>query len=76
MQEIIKRLTKQAGLTEEQSKKAVSIISDYIVEKYPMLKGQIKNFLGAHHANNDAPQVGGINLTGLGEVSNGVSCEW
>ena len=66
MQEIIKRLTKQAGLTEEQSKQAISIISDLIVEKYPMLKGQIKNFLGTHDANNDAPQVGGINLTGLG----------
>jgi hypothetical protein len=66
MQEIIKRLTKQAGLTEEQSKQAISIISDFIVEKYPMLKGQIRNFLGTHDGGNDAPQVGGINLTGLG----------
>ena len=66
MGEIIKRLTTEAGLTEKQSKQALSIISDYMVEKFPMLKGQIKNFLGTHDANNDAPQVGGINLSGLG----------
>ena len=66
MKELIDRLTKKAGLNEEQARKAVSIISDFITEKYPMLKGQVKNILGDHEDGNDAPQVGGINLSGLG----------
>ena len=66
MKELIKRLTKKAGLTEEQAKQSISIISDFITEKYPMMKGQIKNLLGDHDAGDDAPQVGGINLSGLG----------
>jgi hypothetical protein len=66
MKELIKRLTKKAGLTDEQAKQSISIISDFITEKYPMLKGQIKNLLGDHHTDEDTPQVGGINLSGLG----------
>ena len=66
MKELIKRLTKKAGLTEEQAKKSISIISGFITEKYPKLKGEIKNMLGDHDAGEDAPQVGGINLSGLG----------
>ena len=66
MKELIKLLTKKAGLTEAQAKQSISIVSDFIIKKYPMLKGQIKNLLGDHNADDDAPQVGGINLSGLG----------
>ena len=66
MKELIKRLTKKAGLTEGQAKQSISIISDFISEKFPMMKGEIKNMLGDHEAGDDAPQVGGINLSGLG----------
>lgn len=66
MKELIKRLTEDAGLTEKQAKESISIVSDFIIKKIPKMKGQIKNLLGDHDTGNDAPQVGGINLTGLG----------
>lgn len=66
MQEIIKKLTSQAGLTEEQAKNALQIIVDFVGEKYPVLKGQVSNLLGTHHGGEDAPQIGGIDLGGLG----------
>ncbi len=66
MQELITQLTSKAGLNEDQAKKAIQVISDFIGDKYPMLKGQISNFLGAHGTENKAPQVGGINIPGLG----------
>jgi hypothetical protein len=66
--EIIKRLTTKLGITESQAQQAITVISEYIGEKYPMMKGQIRNFLGEHGTGGaeDKPQVGGINLTGLG----------
>jgi hypothetical protein len=66
MKELIKRLTKNAGLSDEQAKQSISIVSDFITEKFPMLKGEIKNLLGDHETDDDTPQVGGINLSGLG----------
>jgi hypothetical protein len=39
MQEIIERLTTQAGLTPEQAQKAVETIAGFVKEKFPMLGG-------------------------------------
>lgn len=66
--EIITRLTSRLGITEQQAQDAITVISEYIGEKYPMMKGQIRNFLGEHGKGSaeDKPQVGGINLSGLG----------
>ncbi|HEY9364057.1 MAG TPA: hypothetical protein VIQ00_12385 [Chitinophagaceae bacterium] len=66
MQELIERLKKQANLDDTQAQKTLQVIVDFIGEKFPMLKGQISNLLGAHNEGNDAPQVGGIDTTGLG----------
>lgn len=66
MQELINRLTKQIGLSDAQAKQVISIISEFIGEKHPMLKGQISNLLGSHEGGKDSPQVDGINLQGLG----------
>jgi hypothetical protein len=66
MQELIERLKKQADLDDAQAQKTLQVIVDFIGEKYPMLKGQVSNLLGAHDEGNDAPQVGGIDVTGLG----------
>jgi hypothetical protein len=46
LQELIDRLKKEAGLTEEQAKKAISSIKNYVVEKFPMLEGAVDNVFG------------------------------
>ena len=44
--ELIDRLVKEAGLTEEQAKKAIESIKNYVVEKFPMLEGAVNNVFG------------------------------
>lgn len=46
MQELIEKLKTEAGLTEEQAKKAIAAIKDYVVEKFPMLEGAVNNVFG------------------------------
>lgn len=41
MNEIIERLTTDAGLTPEQAQKAIETIADYVKEKFPMLGGAV-----------------------------------
>ena len=47
MKELIEKLKTEAGLTEEQAKKAVDTIKNYVVEKFPMLEGAVNNVFGA-----------------------------
>ena len=46
MQELIDKLKSEAGLTDEQAKKALQTIKDYVVEKFPMLEGAVNNVFG------------------------------
>ena len=46
MNELIDRLKSEAGLTEEQAKKALETIKTYVVEKFPMLEGAVNNVFG------------------------------
>lgn len=46
MQDLIEKLKTEAGLTEEQAKKALETIKSYVVEKFPMLEGAIENLFG------------------------------
>ncbi len=46
MKELIEKLKSEAGLTEEQAKKAVDTIKQYVVEKFPMLEGAVNNVFG------------------------------
>jgi hypothetical protein len=65
MQEIITQLTKKVGISEAQAKQALELIVNFIGDKIPMVKGQVQNLLSGKEG--DAPpQVGGINLPGLG----------
>ena len=41
--ELTDRLKSQAGLTDEQAKKVLETIKNYVVEKYPMLAGAVNN---------------------------------
>ncbi|MCR6721390.1 MAG: hypothetical protein NVV59_14160 [Chitinophagaceae bacterium] len=46
MQELIEKLKTDAGLTDEQAKKAVETIKNYVVEKFPMLEGAVGSLFG------------------------------
>jgi hypothetical protein len=46
MQELIDKLKTEAGLTEEQAKKAIATIKGFVVEKFPMLEGAVNNLFG------------------------------
>ena len=43
MQELVEKLKAEAGLTEEQAKKAIETIKNFVVEKFPMLEGAVNN---------------------------------
>lgn len=43
MNELIERLTKEAGITPEQAAKAVDAIAAFVKEKFPMLGGAVDN---------------------------------
>ena len=47
MQELVDKLKTEAGLTDEQAKKAIDTIKNYVVEKFPMLEGAVNNVFGS-----------------------------
>ena len=47
MQELVEKLKTEAGLTEEQAKKAIETIKNFVVEKFPMLEGAVNNLFGS-----------------------------
>ena len=46
MLELIDKLKAEAGLTDEQAKKAIEAVKKFVVEKYPMLEGAVSNIFG------------------------------
>jgi len=47
MQELIEKLKNEAGLTDEQAKKAIQAIRNFVIEKFPMLEGAVNNVFGS-----------------------------
>jgi len=46
MQDLIEKLKTEAGLSDEQAKKAIETIKNYVIEKFPMLEGAVGNLFG------------------------------
>jgi nucleoid DNA-binding protein len=46
MQELIDKLKAEAGITDEQAKKAIETIKNFVVDKFPMLEGAIGSLFG------------------------------
>ena len=53
MNDLIERLTKEAGLTPDQAKNAVETIARFVKEKFPMLGGAVDNIFSAGSKDND-----------------------
>jgi hypothetical protein len=47
MQELIKKITETAGISDEQAVKAVDAVKEFVIEKFPMLAGAVENMFGA-----------------------------
>jgi hypothetical protein len=47
MQELIDKLKADAGLTDEQAKKAIETVKNFVVEKFPMLEGAVGSLFGS-----------------------------
>jgi hypothetical protein len=46
MQELIDKLKTEAGLSDEQAKKAIASIKNFVIEKFPMLEGAVGSLFG------------------------------
>ena len=46
MEELITKITQQAGITPEQATKALETIKDFVKEKFPMMAGAVDNLFG------------------------------
>ena len=44
--ELIEKLKSGAGLSDDQAKKVIDTIKNFVGEKYPMLRGAVDNMLG------------------------------
>lgn len=47
MNELIEKLVKEAGVTEDQAKKSVETIAAFVKEKFPMLGGAVDQIFSA-----------------------------
>jgi hypothetical protein len=47
MTELMNKLTSEAGLSPEQAAKTITVIKQFVTEKFPMLAGAVDNVLGS-----------------------------
>ncbi|MEO7445508.1 MAG: hypothetical protein ABIT96_04200 [Ferruginibacter sp.] len=45
MEELIDKLKTEANLTDEQAKKTLEVIKDFVMEKFPMMGGAVEKLL-------------------------------
>lgn len=48
MEDLINKLKQQAGLTDEQAKKAIDTVKNFVIDKFPMLEEAINTILSQH----------------------------
>lgn len=51
MNELVERLTSEAGITPEQAQKAIESIANFVKEKFPMLGGAVDQIFTAGNQN-------------------------
>lgn len=71
MEELIRRITENAGISTKQAETALFTIKDFIKEQFPMLAGAVDNFLpgGEPGAAEDKPA--GLDKDELGGILGG-----
>jgi len=65
MQELISRISTEVGISEDQSKKVLAAISDFIKEKYPAVGGMMDNMLSQGSGKTVQQGSSGMNLGGF-----------
>ena len=64
MQELINRISSEVGISEEQSKQVLNVISEFIKEKYPAVGGMMDNLLSSQ-GNKGKDEGGGMDFGGF-----------
>lgn len=54
MNEIIERVTQDAGITPEQAQKAIESIANYVKEKFPMIGGAVDQLFSSGNSGFDS----------------------
>ncbi|MCK9404234.1 MAG: hypothetical protein M0Q26_12625 [Chitinophagaceae bacterium] len=49
MNELIDRLVKEANLNQEQARKAIETVADFVKDKFPMLGGAVDQIFSVDH---------------------------
>ena len=66
MQDLISRISSEVGISEDQSKKVLNVISDFIKEKYPAVGGMMDSLLSQQGSKGTGDEAsGGMNLGGF-----------
>jgi hypothetical protein len=53
MNELIARMMKETGMNEDQAAKAIVVIKDFVVEKFPVLAGAVDGIFAAGKAEDE-----------------------
>ncbi|HLD51785.1 MAG TPA: hypothetical protein VJA82_00655 [Sediminibacterium sp.] len=53
MNELIEKLVKEAGLSEQQAQQAITTIAGFVKEKFPMLGGAVDQIFAAGNKNEE-----------------------
>ncbi|MDO9156219.1 MAG: hypothetical protein Q7U17_05060, partial [Sediminibacterium sp.] len=53
MNELIEKLVKEAGLTEQQAQQAITTIAGFVKDKFPMLGGAVDQIFAAGNKNEE-----------------------
>jgi len=56
MQDLINKIMENAGLTAEQTMKALETIKDYVKEQYPMMGGAVDKLFESAGSSSDGPK--------------------
>jgi len=70
MQELIKKITDSAGISEEQATKAIESVKDFVKEKFPMLEGAVENLFSQKSEAAEDPADGAKEESVLDKISN------
>lgn len=66
MNEIVERVSKYAGISQEQAEKAVEAIAGFVKEKFPMLEGAVENIFKKGGGDDGGGGGNPLNLGGFG----------
>lgn len=60
MQELIDRVSAEAGISQEQAKKSIEAVANFVKEKFPMMGGAVDQLFQTGGGNDSNDMMGGL----------------